>query len=416
MISSRFLVAMFFSTIRNRNTMVSFIALASIIGIAISVSSMIMVLSVMNGFQYELKNRVLSIIPHGEFEGIQKPVSNWQLLMKQIKQCNTSIDSVAPYIRLMALVNKGLYTKAIEVRGIIPSLEENFSSFSDFIDSQVWQTFHSDSQQIILGKGVADSIHAKKGDYVTLMVTTTGSNELNKLPAPKKIRLKIAGLLELHGQLDHNLALIPLKDAQKYTQLGDSVTGIAVKVNDVLNAEKIISEVNINLSNYLYSSSWQKKFGFLYRDIQLIRTIVYLIMVLVMCLASFNIVSALMMTVKGCSKDIAILRSIGADDVFIKKIFVYKGIILSLSGSSIGGIIGVIISMNLTSIIKKIELLVHHNFLSRNIYFINFLPSKVNFFDVALIFFITIVLSLLATWLPAIKASKLKPASILNSK
>lgn len=402
-----------FSLAKQRNKMVSFISLSSIIGIAVGVAVIIVGLSAMNGFERELQNRVLSVIAHGEFEGVQQPIANWSSLVKQAVQ-HPKVEAAAPYVKLTALAEKGAQLKAIEVRGIDPQMERAVSSLSQFVSSDAWQGFVAGQQQVILGKGVANKLGAAVGDYVTLMIPS--ANESAKVQAPKRVRVKVSGLLELNGQIDHSLALVPLADAQAYAKLGERVTGVAIKVSEVLNATQIVREVGNTLDQYVYLRSWQQKFGFLYRDIQLVRTIMYLVMVLVIGVASFNIVSTLMMAVKDRAAEIAILRTMGATDGLVKRIFVWQGVFSGVLGSVIGGVLGVLIAWNLTALIKGLERLVGHQFLSGDIYFVDFLPSQVNLSDVVLVSSTAIVLSLLATWYPASRASQLNPASVLSAK
>lgn len=402
-----------FSRAKQRNKMVSFISLSSTIGIAVGVAVIIIGLSAMNGFERELKDRVLSVISHGELRGVHGPLQNWPSLVEHAEK-HGPVEASAPYVKFTALAEKGQQLKAIEVRGVEPSLEARVSNLSKFIDSSVWQNFQAGEQQTILGSGVAKTLGVKVGDYITLMIPTTGNT--SKVQAPRRVRVKIAGLLTLNGQIDHNLALLPLADAQAYARVGDGVTGIALRVDDVFNATQIVREVGNSFSQPLYINYWQQKYGFLHRDIQLVRTIIYLVMVLVIGVASFNIVSTLMMAVKDRAGEIAILRTMGATDGLVKRIFVWQGVFSGVLGSLIGSGLGVIVALNLTGLIKMLESAVGHQFLSGDIYFVDFLPSQVFVTDVLLVSGTAIVLSLLATWYPASRASKLNPASVLSAK
>lgn len=402
-----------FSRAKQRNKLVSFISLSSTIGIAVGVAVIIIGLSAMNGFERELQSRVLSVIAHGELEGVNKPIAEWQNVIEQATSHN-KVEAAAPYIRLTALAEKGQQLKAIEVRGIDPQMEQAVSSLPQFIESQAWANFVPGEQQTILGKGVADKLGVKVGEYLTLMIPT--ANGSVKVQAPKRVRVKVTGLLSLNGQIDHNLALVPLSDAQQYANLGKGVTGVSLKVSDVLNAASIVRQVGGSLDVYVYLRSWQQKYGFLYRDIQLVRTIMYLVMVLVIGVACFNIVSTLMMAVKDRAAEIAILRTMGATDGLVKRIFVWQGVFSGVFGSLIGSVVGVIVALNLTPLIKGVESLVGHQFLSGDIYFVDFLPSQLVFQDVVLVSVTAIVLSLLATWYPASRANKLNPASVLSAK
>ncbi|MFG0606783.1 lipoprotein-releasing ABC transporter permease subunit LolE [Vibrio mimicus] len=402
-----------FSRAKQRNKMVSFISLSSTIGIAVGVAVIIIGLSAMNGFERELQSRVLSVIPHGEFEGVRGPIERWPEVMAQVTR-HPKIVAAAPYVKMTALAEHGTQLKAIEVRGVDPQREQAVSSLSQFITPQAWQHFIPGQQQVILGQGVADKLGVQLGDFITLMIPSATSGE--KVQAPKRVRVKVSGLLALNGQIDHSLALLPLEDAQAYANLGSGVTGVSVKVANVLQATEIVREAGNKLNVYAYLHSWQQKYGFLYRDIQMVRSIMYLVMILVIGVASFNIVSTLMMAVKDRAGEIAILRTMGATDGLIKRIFVWQGVFSGVLGSVVGSLLGVIIAFNLTSLIKGLERLIGHQFLSGDIYFVDFLPSQVQWFDVLLVSGTAITLSLLATWYPARRASRLNPAQVLSSK
>lgn len=402
-----------FSRAKKRNKMVSFISLSSTIGIAVGVAVIIIGLSAMNGFERELQSRVLSVIPHAELEGVDGPLQNYSKTMHQSLK-HKHVVAAAPYVRFTGLTEKGSKLKAVEVRGVEPSYEQAVSSMSDFIDPEAWQNFYAGQQQVILGRGVADELGAEVGDFVTLMIPQTGVG--SRVQAPKRVRVQVIGFLTLNGQIDHSLALVPLEDAQQYAKLGDGVTGISLKTNDVLNAPEVVREVGGLIDVYVYLRSWKQQFGFLYRDIQLVRIIMYLVMVLVIGVACFNIVSTLMMAVKDRAAEIAILRTMGAKDSLIKRIFVWQGVFSGVLGSLVGSIIGVLVALNLTSLIKGLETLIGHQFLSGDIYFVDFLPSQIHWPDVALVSITAIVLSLIATWYPASRAAKLNPAAVLSAK
>lgn len=410
-----------FSRAKRRNKLISFISLSSTIGIAVGVAVVIIGLSAMNGFERELQTRVLSVIPHGEFESVNQSINNWPDFVTQL-QAQPQIVAAAPYVKITALAEKGSQLKAIEVRGIDPKLEPMISELPQFIDRNVWQQFQPQQQQIILGQGVADKLGVKEGDYLTLLIPNV--THVNNVQAtanqtaqmPKRIRVKVLGLLSLHGQIDHSLALIPLADAQQYAQLDDGVSGVAVKITDVFNANQIIREVGNQINQYVYLKTWLQQYGFLHRDIQLVRTIMYLVMVLVIGVACFNIVSTLMMSVKDRAAEIAILRTMGATDALIKRIFIWQGLFSGISGSVIGLLFGSLIALNLTPLIQWLESLMGYSFLSGDIYFIDFLPSQLNYIDLILVSSTAILLSLFATWYPAAKASQLNPASVLSAK
>ncbi|KGK10854.1 lipoprotein-releasing ABC transporter permease subunit LolE [Vibrio navarrensis] len=402
-----------FSKAKQRNKMVSFISLSSTIGIAVGVAVIIIGLSAMNGFERELQSRVLSVIPHAELEGVRGPVADWRKVISQVT-AHPNVVAAAPYVKFTGLVERGDQLKAIEVRAVEPDYEQAVSSMAQFIDATAWQAFTPGKNQVILGRGVASEIDAKAGDYVTLLIPQVGNT--SKVQAPKRVRVQVVGFLTLNGQIDHNVALVPLADGQQYTALGDGVTGIALRTNDVLNAQSIVRDVGQKIDIYVYLRSWKQKFGFLYRDIQLVRTIMYLVMVLVIGVACFNIVSTLMMSVKDRAGEIAILRTMGASDRLVRRIFVWQGVFSGVLGSVLGSVIGVLVALNLTTLIKGLEGLLGHQFLSGDIYFVDFLPTQLRYEDVLIVSGTAIILSILATWYPALRAAKLQPAAVLSSK
>ncbi len=407
------LIGLRFSRGRRRSGMVSLISVISTVGIALGVAVLILGLSAMNGFERELNNRVLAVVPHGQIEAVNQPWSNWRTILPQVEKVN-GIAAAAPYITFTGLVESGSNMRAIQVKGVDPVQESRLSALPKFVQGESWSDFKAGSQQIIIGKGVADALKVKQGDWLTIMIPN--ANAEHKLLQPKRIRLHVSGILQLSGQLDHSFAMIPLQDAQQYLEMGDSVTGIAIKVNDVFNANKLVRSAGEVTNSYVTIQSWIGTYGYMYRDIQMIRAIMYLAMVLVIGVACFNIVSTLVMAVKDKSSDIAVLRTLGAKDGLIRAIFVWYGLLAGLLGSLLGVVIGVLCALNLTPIIKWIEGVTRHKFLSGDIYFIDFLPSELHWLDVFYVLVTALLLSLLASWYPARRASRIDPARVLSGQ
>ncbi|WP_413110341.1 lipoprotein-releasing ABC transporter permease subunit LolE [Thaumasiovibrio sp. DFM-14] len=406
-------IASRFSRAKKRNRMVSFISASSVIGIAVGVAVIILGLSAMNGFERELEQRVLAVIPHGELEGVDEPIARWREVSQQLER-HPKIVGSAPYMKLTGLLEKGNALKAVQLKGIDPTAEDKISRLSDFINPAAWSNFRAGEQQLILGKGVADQLGVEVGEWLTVMMPDPDPSR--QLKSPQRLRLQVTGLLELGGQIDHALALLPLSDAQAYAQAGDAVTGVAVKVSDVLDAPAIVREAGFTLPVRVYLKNWQQEFGYLYRDIQMVRLIMYIVMVLVIGVASFNIVSTLMMAVKDRAGDVAILRTMGADDRLVSSIFVWQGVLSGFAGCAIGALMGVVAAINLPALMLWIESLTGSAFLSGDIYFVDFLPSQLIWSDVALVTMTALLLSLLATWYPAKRAAALNPAVVLSGK
>ena len=405
------LIGLRFSRGRRRGGMVSLISVISTVGIALGVAVLIVGLSAMNGFERELDHRILSVVPHGEIYPVEQPFNGWPQVLERVEKVK-GIVAAAPYVEFTGLIESGTQLVAVQLRGVNPEQESRVSALSQYVQGNAWSTFKAGEQQVILGKGVADALHVKVGDWVTVMVPN--NDPQMKLLQPKRIRLHVSGILQLSGMLDHSLAMVPLADAQQYQDLGNSVTGISIKVDDVFNADKLVRDAGEVTNAYVYIRSWKGTYGYMFRDIQMIRAIMYLAMVLVIGVACFNIVSTLVMAVKDKSSDIAVLRTLGAKDRLIRAIFIWYGLLAGMVGSVCGVVIGVVASLELTNISKVIEKVIGHRLLSGDIYPIDFLPTELHLIDVVEVLATAIVLSLVASWYPARRASRIDPARVLS--
>lgn len=402
-----------FSKAKRRSRLVSFISVSSMMGISVGVMVIIIGLSAMNGFERELINRVLSVIPHGQLEGVDAPLHGWEEIQKTV-QLNPRVEGTAPYVMFTGLLEKGAQIKPAQIRGIDITQESKISNIGAFVLDDAWENLKPGQHAVILGKGLADALGVKKGDVLTALLPP--ANPGLKLLALKRIRLNVVGILSLAGQVDHGLALIPIEDAQVYQKMGDAVSGVALKFSNPLDAPEIVREVGNTLKEYVYLKNWTQEYGFLYRDIQMVRMIVYIVMVLVIGVACFNIVSTLMMAVKDRAADIAVLRTMGAKDGLIRSVFIWHGLLSGIFGGVIGSVAGGLISVYLTQIIYFIEGVTGQDFLSGDIYFVDFLPTQLHFSDIALVSTTALILSLLATWYPARRARQLQPAAVLSAR
>lgn len=398
---------------RRKSGMLSLISIISTMSIAIGIAALIIGLSAMNGFERELHNRVLSVVPHGQLYPQYGNLEQWRQVQNELKE-NKDIVSAVPFVNFTGLIENGSKLGAVEVQGIDPEQESQTSALPKFVLNNKWQEFKSDSQQVIIGAGLAKTLSIKEGSWVSLLlpVSTNGSTQLKQ---PKRVRLHVIGILDLSGSLSNNVALVPLADAQKLLDMGDSVTGVMVNVDKVFDANRIIAQAALGLNMNLSFNSWENAYGFMYRDIQMIRQIMYLAMIVVIGVACFNIVSTLVIAVKDKQRDIAILKTLGATNGLIKHIFIWYGIISGLIGSLMGVILGVVIAWQLSNIMKVVESLMGHKILNSHIYFVDFLPSEIHFTDVAIVFVTAMLLSLVASYYPAKRACKVDPARILNS-
>ena len=401
---------------KQKNPLVALISKFSAIGIALGVAVLIVGLSAMNGFERELNSRILAVVPHTEItvnpHDNEATLNHWQNLAERLKT-NKKITALSPFVSFTALVENGNKLKVVQVKGVDKQAEDQVSSLGKFVEGDGWQKF-AEEGGLVLGSGIAKELDVKAGDWVSLLISQPNSED--QMAQPNRERVQVTAILRLDGQLDHSYALLALPQAQElmgYRE--DQITGVELKIDDPFKAQEMDYSMLSDYPQLLYIQNWVAKFGYMYRDIQLIRTVMYIAMVLVIGVACFNIVSTLIMAVKDKQGDIAIMRTLGANNGFIKQIFIWYGLLAGMKGCLIGIVLGVVLALNLTPIIQGIETLLGKKLLSDGIYFVDFLPSELHWFDVVLVLVAALVLSLLASLYPASRAAKLQPAQVLSN-
>ena len=400
---------------KQKNRLVSLISLFSSVGIALGVAVLIIGLSAMNGFERELNQRVLSVVPHAElysYNGNENvPIQAGERLEKLVSE-NPNVSAVSPFVSFTGLIENGSQLKIAQVRGVDPKKQDQVSQLSHYIPAEQWQAFHQEGG-LILGAGIAKDLSVEAGDEVTLLLPQP--TEDGKLAQPLRFSLPVTGILKLEGQLDHSYALLPLTKAQELLEYSpQEISGVELSLKAPFSVNQLaLPELNA-FEQPLYLNTWIDKFGYMYNDIQLIRAVMYIAMVLVIGVACFNIISTLIMAVKDKQGDIAIMRTLGANNRFIKQIFLWYGLISGMKGAVIGLVLGVLLALNLTAIIKSLEQFFGVKLLSDGIYFIDFLPSELHWQDIVYVLLATLVLSLCASLYPASRAAKLSPAQVLS--
>lgn len=401
---------------KQKNPLVALISKFSAIGIALGVAVLIVGLSAMNGFERELNSRILAVVPHTEItvnpHDNEATLNHWQNLAERLKT-NKKITALSPFVSFTALVENGNKLKVVQVKGVDKQAEDQVSSLGKFVEGDGWQKF-AEEGGLVLGSGIAKELDVKAGDWVSLLISQPNGED--QMAQPNRERVQVTAILRLDGQLDHSYALLSLPQAQElmgYRE--DQITGVELKIDDPFKVQEMDYSMLSDYPQLLYIQNWVAKFGYMYRDIQLIRTVMYIAMVLVIGVACFNIVSTLIMAVKDKQGDIAIMRTLGANNGFIKQIFIWYGLLAGMKGCLIGIVLGVVLALNLTPIIQGIETLLGKKLLSDGIYFVDFLPSELHWFDVVLVLVAALVLSLLASLYPASRAAKLQPAQVLSN-
>ncbi|WP_421230752.1 lipoprotein-releasing ABC transporter permease subunit LolE [Aeromonas sp. 603079] len=400
-----------YSRSRRRNGFIAFISASSLIGIALGVMALILGLSAMNGFERELKDRVLSVVPQGELDAVERPLPDWPRLRDYLL-AQPGVEAAAPVIRLNGLLEHGSALKGVQLRAVLPDLEANLSDAGKYMTGRGLRELQPGERGVILGKTIADKLGVKVGDSVALLLPQGGDQA--GIKNPRREALTVVGLLEIGGQLDGLLGFMHLADAQAITGMGSDVEGFSLRVSDVLNAQNITIAAAQQFPHHVYIRSWMNSQGYLYQDIQMVRTVMYVVMLMVVAVACFNIVSTLVMAVNEKRSEIAILKTMGASPCQIRLTFVIQGMVNGVAGALLGALLGGLLSSKLTQILGVIEKLIGHRFLNPDIYFIDFLPTELHMQDLLIVTCAAILMSLVATLYPAWRASGLVPSRELG--
>ncbi|HHQ4750625.1 TPA: lipoprotein-releasing ABC transporter permease subunit LolE [Aeromonas veronii] len=400
-----------YSRSRRRNGFIAFISASSLIGIALGVMALILGLSAMNGFERELKDRVLSVVPQGELDAVERPLPDWPRLRDYLLS-QPGVEAAAPVIRLNGLLEHGSALKGVQLRAVLPDLEANLSDAGKYMTGRGLRELQPGERGVILGKTIADKLGVKVGDSVALLLPQGGDQA--GIKNPRREALTVVGLLEIGGQLDGLLGFMHLADAQTITGMGSDVEGFSLRVSDVLKAQSITVAAAQQFPHHVYIRSWMNSQGYLYQDIQMVRTVMYVVMLMVVAVACFNIVSTLVMAVNEKRSEIAILKTMGASPGQIRLTFVIQGMVNGVAGALLGALLGGLLSSKLTQILSVIEKLIGHRFLNPDIYFIDFLPTELHMQDLLIVTGAAILMSLVATLYPAWRASGLVPSRELG--
>jgi lipoprotein-releasing system permease protein len=397
---------------RSNNGFVSLISAISMLGIAIAVMVLIVVMSVVNGFERELKDRLLAMTSHASIEGVDGRLADSSELA-DLALKNARVTAAAPYVDGQALLVFEKQLSGAELRGIDPKMEETVSGIGGVMQTGSLLDLVAGEFNVVLGVELAEAMRVNVGDKVTVtlaegMVTPAGV-------VPRMKRFTVSGIFRVGMyEFDRRLAFIHLRDAQKLFRMRDSVTGVRLAVTEIYDAPAIVREVALANGEPVLVADWTRRHVNFFRSIQITKSILFVILLMVIAVAAFNIVSTLVMVVKDKQSDIAILRTIGARPMSILKIFVTQGSIVGITGTLAGVGLGVLLALNLESIIGFFESSLGIKFLAADVYFISDLPSDVQYGDVALVAVIALVLALISTIYPAWVAAKTAPAEALR--
>lgn len=408
-----FFIGLRYTRAKRRNHFISFISLTSMLGIALGILALITVLSVMNGFDREIKNRVFGMVPAITVSSLQGYVSDWKGIESKLKKY-PNITDVAPFINGQVLItNMGAVRPAV-INGIDPSQEKSMSVLNSKMVAGKLSSLVPHGFGIILGEELANNLGAVMGDKVTVVTSQISLSPAGVVPRYK--RFTVIGIFHAGSGFgfDMGLAFINLSDAQKLFELGSNVTGVHVNINNVYAAPHMAQELAGLFDSSILISNWSDQFGAFFHAVSLEKTMMFFILLLIIAVAVFNSTSTLVMVVNDKEADIAILRTIGATPGMIMRIFIVQGAIIGIIGTLLGVIGGISLALNVTEVVNWIEKVFHTQFLSASVYFVDYLPSELQWTDVLKISIVSLGLSLIATIYPAWRASRIEPVEALR--
>ena len=406
------LVGLRYTRAERRNHFISFISLTSMLGIALGVAALIVVLSVMNGFQKEVRARILSVVSHVQITGAENRLADWQTVARE-SAAHPQVAAAAPFVNAQGMLVFGAGVRGAVVRGIVPELEQKVAEIGLHMTVGKLESLAPGEFGIVLGSELARALGARAEDKVRLIAPQGLVTPAGILPRLKQFT--VVGIFEVGMfEYDSGLALIHLEDAQKLYGMGNSASGVRLKLHDLFQAREVTHDLMERLRGDLYISDWTRSHANYFRAVQIEKTMMFIILLLIVAVAAFNIVSTLVMAVTDKQPDIAILRTLGASPGGIMKIFIVQGALIGAIGTLIGVAGGIALALNIDVVVPFLERLLNVQFLSREVYYITDLPSDLQTSDVVAIALVSLALSLLATLYPSWRAARVNPAEALR--
>jgi lipoprotein-releasing system permease protein len=397
---------------RRDNRFVGFISGIAMTGIALGVATLITVLSVMNGFERDLQQRILDVVSHATIEGPEGRLANW-IEVRELTGTQPGVRAVAPFVEGRGMLVAGERSAAVELRAIEPAEERAVSAIERHLGGGGLDELQPGAWRILLGRGLAQKLDVDPGDGVLVVIAQ--GNVTPAGIAPRMRRFTVAGFIEVGMyEFDQGLALLHLDDAQRLYRMGDAVTGLRYAFDDAGSAGPRIRQLASGLIGEYYISDWSRRHGNFFRSIQVTKSIMFFVLLLVVAVAAFNIVSTLVMVVKEKRADIAILRTLGGSPRNMLTVFVAQGAVIGVAGTVAGVGLGLLLCANITAIVSGLERLMGITLIDPRVYFISELPADVQSADVLLIAGTALLLGVLATIYPAWRAATTHPAEALR--
>jgi len=397
---------------KRRNHFISFISLISMVGIALGVAALITVLSVMNGFEHELRSRILGMASHASISGHRTPLNDWEGAASLASE-HTEVVGVAPYVQGEVMLTKGKKVSGALVRGVRPDLEPAVSTVGEHMRFGNLDDLEAGEYRIILGSELAYNLGAQPGDHVTMVTPQANFSPAGVLPRLRRFR--VVGIFEVGMyEYDRTMALVNMSDAARLLKLDEGVTGVRLKLRDLMQAPRVSRELADSMGGRLRVDDWTRQHANFFRAVQTEKRVMFVILTLIVAVAAFNIVSTLVMVVNDKRADIAILRTLGATPGVILRIFMIQGALIGTLGTALGVVGGVALALNVETLVPAIEEAFSVQFMPADIYYISDLPSRLNWPDVWQIGAVAFFLSFVATLYPAWRASRTQPAEALR--
>jgi lipoprotein-releasing system permease protein len=405
-------VGLRYTRAKRRTHFISFISLVSMLGIALGIAALITVMSVMNGFEKEIRGRILGAAAHIQVLGPEAGMRGWESVAGTAKQ-HPEVVAAAPFVQAQGLLSTGSAVRGVFVRGIVPELEDQVADFGKHMKSGSLASLRPGEFGLVIGVGIARALQLQVGDRVTLI-----SPQGQVTPAGLMPRLKqftVVGVFALdHNEFDSALALARMEDAQVLYRMDDAVSGVRLKVRDIDRAPAVMREIAPRVPPGLYLSDWTQQNVNYFRAIQIEKRMMFIILTLIIAVAAFNLVSTLVMVVTDKHPDIAILRTLGASPASIMKIFVVQGAVIGTIGTLLGVGFGALLALNIDVVVPAVERAFNFQILSREVYYISELPSDLHWRDVWSVAAVSLALAFVATIYPSWRASRVNPAEALR--
>ncbi|WP_019896285.1 lipoprotein-releasing ABC transporter permease subunit [Hydrogenovibrio halophilus] len=406
------LLGLRYTRAKRRNGFISFISFSSMIGIALGVTALIVVLSIMNGFQKELRDRILDMTPHMTLAEQGERLSDWPSLYAQV-QTLPHVTGAAPNVSGQGMLSLNGRVKGVMVKGILPEFEPEVASLSEKMVTGDMDTLADRDYNMIIGMELANALGVSIGDKITLVAPQGSVSPLGMMPRLK--RFTISGLFEVGmHEYDAGLAFVHMADAQRVFKLGEQVSALQLRLDDMFLVNRVRQSVGVNVPKTLYVRDWTQQHANFFRAIEMEKRMMFIVLALIIMVAAFNIVSTMVMVVTDKQKDIAVLRTLGASPNSISMIFMIQGLVIGVIGALLGVAGGVALSWNIDVIIPFIEGVFGFEFFPPDVYYISSIPSDLHWDDVYTVAGVAFVLTLLATLYPARRAAKTRPVEALR--